>query len=208
MRKRSPSLHGNAPDRASVAVLVIDVINDFGFPSGEQLERRARPMARPLAALLQRARRAAVPVIYVNDNFGRWRSNFPSLVEHCAASRGAFLTSLLRPEPDDYFVLKLKHSGFYASPLDLLLQSLGVETVILTGVTAESCVFFTACDAYLRDLRIVVASDCVASADPRRKRAALEHLRTVLGTSIRVSTRVALPARRRTRRRGRDRSKA
>jgi len=202
MRKRSPSLHGNAPDRASLAVLVIDVINDFEFPSGEGLARRARPIARPLAALLRRARLAAVPVIYVNDNFGRWRSNFPSLVEHCAASRGAVLTSLLRPEPDDYFVLKLKHSGFYASPLDLLLQSLGVDTLILAGVTAESCVFFTACDAYLRDFELVIASDCVVAADPRRKRAALDHLRAILGATIQTSPRIPFStARRRKRRR-------
>lgn len=195
MRQRSPTLHGNAPDRARAAVLVIDVINDFDFPGGERLARRARPMARPLATLLGRARRAEVPVIYVNDNFGRWRSNFPSLIEHCAASRGAHLTALLRPESDDYFVLKLKHSAFYASPLELLLESLGVDTLILTGLTAESCVFFTACDAYLRDFRIVIAPDCVVSGDASRKRAALDHLRSILRATIRASSHIAFPAR-------------
>ena len=115
MPDKNEDLHGNAPDKADVALLLIDVINDLEFPEGEQLFRYALPMARRLADLNRRATAEGVPVIYVNDNFGRWRSNFSSQVEHCLRDgvRGRPLTELLRPGPDDYFVLKPKHSGFF-----------------------------------------------------------------------------------------------
>src|SRR3954462_4425946 len=116
MPDRNEDLHGNAPDKAAVALLLIDVINDLEFPEGDQLLHFALPMARRVAALAQRARAAAVPVIYVNDNFGRWRSDFHAQVEHCLRDgvRGRPIAELLRPDKDDYFVLKPKHSGFYS----------------------------------------------------------------------------------------------
>ena len=72
------------------------------------------PMARNVASLKRRARQAGVPCVYVNDNFGRRRSDFRAQVEHCLKSdvRGRPLAELLRPAEDDYFVLKPMHSGF------------------------------------------------------------------------------------------------
>src|SRR4030088_2901965 len=111
MPAKNEDLHGSAPDKADVALLLIDVINDLDFPEGEQLLRHALPMARRIAALKERARGADIPVIYVNDNFGRWRSDFNAQVEHCLQDgvRGRPLAELLRPGEDDYFVLKPKH---------------------------------------------------------------------------------------------------
>src|SRR6478609_5407922 len=76
MPRSQGDLNGNVPDKAPVALLLIDVINDLEFPEGDQLLRFAEPMAQQIALLKQRARQAKIPVIYVNDNFGRWRSNF------------------------------------------------------------------------------------------------------------------------------------
>ncbi len=134
------NLHGNAPDKANAALLLIDVINDLEFPEGEQLLRHALPMAERLVALKRRAKAAAIPVVYVNDNFGRWRSNFTSQVEHCLNDgvRGRPLVELLLPDPVDYFVLKPKHSGFFSTTLDLWLEYLGIKTVILNGDRGES----------------------------------------------------------------------
>jgi len=117
MPAKNEDLHGNAPDKADVALLLIDVINDLDFPEGDQLLRHAQPMARQIAALKERARRAGVPVIYVNDNFGRWRSDFHVQVEHCLRDGvpGRPLAELLRPGKEDYFVLKPKHSGFFST---------------------------------------------------------------------------------------------
>src|SRR5579871_6942549 len=151
MPAKNDDLHGSAPDKADVALLLIDVINDLEFPEGDQLLRHALPMARRIADLTARARREGVPVLYVNDNFGRWRSDFGAQVDHCLNDgvRGRPIAELLRPDKDDYFVLKPKHSGFFSTTLDVLLDYLQTETVIIAGVAANICVLFTANDAYM-----------------------------------------------------------
>jgi nicotinamidase-related amidase len=193
---KNPDLHGNVPDKAPVALLLIDVINDLEFPDGERLARHALPMARRVAALKRRARAARVPAIYVNDNFGKWQSDLTRLLEHSLATenRGRPMVELLRPEADDYFVLKPKHSGFFSTTLDTLLRYLKVETLILTGVAGNICVLFTAQDAFLRDLHLVVPSDCVASNDEEANRYALDHMRTVLQADTRPSEEIDLEA--------------
>jgi len=196
MPAMNEDLHGNAPDKADVALLLIDVINDLDFPEGEQLLRYALPMARRIAALKERARRAGIPAIYANDNFGRWRSDFHAQVEHCLRDgvRGRPVVELLRPDQDDYFVLKPKHSGFFSTTLDILLDYLGVKAVILTGVAANICVLFTAHDAYLRDFHLVVPGDCVASNTEEENRTALEQMAKVLKADTRPSTELDLDA--------------
>jgi nicotinamidase-related amidase len=189
---KNPDLHGNVPDTSPVALVLIDVINDLEFPGGDRLARHALPMARRLAALKARARRAKVPAIYVNDNFGKWQSDLAALLEHGlrAKSRGRPMVERLRPAPDDYFVLKPKHSGFFSTTLETLVEYLEVRTLILTGVAGNICVLFTAQDAFLRDLHVVVPSDCVASNEARTNRQALAHMRQVLKADTRPSTKL------------------
>ena len=194
MPAKNEDLHGSAPDKSPVALLLIDVINDLEFPEGDQLLRHALPMAERIAALKERARREGVPVIYVNDNFGRWRSDFNAQVEHCLHDgvRGTPVVELLKPGEDDYFVLKPKHSGFYSTTLDLLLRHLGARTVILTGLTGDICVLLTAHDAYMRDLELVVPADCVASVDPAENQHALRYMARVLKADTRPSSELDL----------------
>ena len=194
-------LHGSAPDEADVALVLIDVINDLDFPEGEQLARFARPMADRLAELKVQAKRAGIPAIYVNDNFGRWQSNFQAQVDHCLAegSRGKFLAERLRPEPDDYFVLKPKHSGFFSTTLDTLLRYLKVETLILTGVASNICVLFTANDAYMRDFKLFVPADTVAANTEAENRHALEQMRLILKADTRPVAELDLASLRRDR---------
>jgi nicotinamidase-related amidase len=190
MRPRNEDLHGNAPDKSDVALLLIDVINDLDFPEGGQLLRHALPMAQRIAALKRRAREAAVPVIFANDNFGRWRSDFNAQVDHCLQDgvRGRPVVELLRPEADDYFVLKPKHSGFFSTTLDLLLRYLQVKVLILGGMAANNCVLFTANDAYMRDLALFVPRDCVASNTQEETDYALAQMQNVLKANVRPST--------------------
>ncbi len=190
---KSEDLHGNAPDKADVALILIDVINDLDFPEGEQLARHALPMARSIAALKRRAKQAGVPAVYVNDNFGRWRSDFHVQVEHCLEQgvRGRPIVELLRPDKDDYFVLKPKHSGFFSTTLDILLDHFQARTVILTGMAANICVLFTANDAYMRDFGLMVPRDCVASNTEDENNYALEQLQKVLKADIRPSEEIS-----------------
>ena len=185
-RSKTSSLHGNAPDSCPVALLIIDAINDLEFPGGAGMLPRAVRMARNIAALKRRATAVGIPTVYVNDNFGRWRSDFRRIVAHCLEDdvRGRPVAELVVPDENDYFVLKPKHSGFYNTTLDLLLEYLHVETLILAGIATDVCVLFTAADAYMRDLRVIVARDCVTAVTPAAHRAALAQMRTVLKAEV------------------------
>jgi nicotinamidase-related amidase len=190
MPVRNRDLHGSAPDKCEIALLIVDVINDFKFPEANQLMRYAPAMARKIAALKKRAKRAGVPVLYVNDNFGRWRSDVRSLVDHCRNGRAHQMIDLLRPDKDDYFVLKPKHSGFFSSTLETLLRYLGVQSVIITGIAGNYCVLFTANDAYMRDYRLIVPSDCTASNTAAENRQALKLMKNYLKADTRPSAKV------------------
>jgi nicotinamidase-related amidase len=192
MTRQNADLHGNAPDTSDVAVLLIDLINDFEFVDGEELFRQALPVARQIAEVKKRAKEAGVPVIYVNDNFGKWQSDFRKLLDHCLNGdvRGKPIAELLKPDEDDYFVLKPKHSGFYSTTLAILLKYLQAKTLILTGVTADICVLFTANDAYMRDYHLMVPADCVASVNPDENRHALEQMQRVLKADTRPSAEI------------------
>jgi nicotinamidase-related amidase len=190
--KQDPLNH--APDRADTALILIDVINDLEFEGGELLLPYAMPMAERIAELKQRAKSAGIPVIYANDNFGRWRSDFRKLVSDCLGEdvRGRQIVELLQPEEDDYFILKPRHSAFYQTNLDILLKYLGVETLILTGVAGDICVLFTANDAYMREFRVIVPSDCIASEDAAQNRQALTLMARVLKADTTPSTELTL----------------
>ena len=192
MPAKNEDLHGNVPDKAEVALLLIDVINDLEFEGGEELLRHALPMAERLAELKRRAKRAGVPVIYVNDNFGKWQSDFKKILAHCLEGdvRGRPVAELLQPEEDDYFVLKPKHSGFFSTTLDILLDYLGVKTLVLAGLTGDICVLFTAHDAYMRDFNLVIPADCVASNDPRENEYTLRKMRTLMDADISPSAEI------------------
>ena len=194
MPARNADLHGMVPDHSSVALLLLDVINDLEFPGGGRLVRYAVPMARRLARLRARAKRAGIPVIYVNDNYGRWQSDFRRLTARCRREgvRGKPIVELLAPADDDYFVLKRKHSGFFSTTLEVLLAYLGARTLVLTGIAGDICVLFTANDAYMRDYRLVVPADCVASETRGGNCQALKIMHTLLKADITPSTRLPL----------------
>lgn len=196
MPARNGDLHGNAPDSSAAALVLVDVINDLEFEGGDELLRHAVPAAERIAALKARAREAGVPVIYANDNFGRWRSDFREVVEHCLRDdvRGRPVARLLRPDAEDYFVLKPKHSAFFATTLDTLLQYLGTRHMILAGIAGDVCVLFTASDAYMRDLHLHIPADCTASISEEENRRALAYMERVLGADTTPSAELDLEA--------------
>ncbi len=184
------SLHGSAPDTHPCALLLIDVINPFAFPEADDLLRTALPAAHRLAELKRRAKAARVPVVYVNDNFGKWRSDFRAVVKEAEAegSKGREVARLLRPHDDDYFVLKPMHSGFFHSTLELLLRKLNARQLVLAGFAGNICVVFTANDAYLRDFTLFAPEDCSASNDPEDNAFAFAQMRKVLKADTSLST--------------------
>ena len=149
-------------------------------------------MAARLAAFKRRAVRAGVPVVYVNDNFGKWRSDFRQTVAHCTSPRspGRRVSERLRPTERDYFVLKPKHSGFYDTTLETLLDDLRIRRVIVTGIAGNICVLFTANDAYMRGMQIYAPADCIVSNTPEDNVHALRQIQIVLKGHVEPSTRL------------------
>jgi len=168
------------------ALLLIDVINDLAFEGSEALVTQAEPMAARLAAFKRRAAAAGIPSIYLNDNFGQWQSDFRRTVRHCTSrsSAGRVVSRRLRPSTRDYFVLKPMHSGFFGTTLGPLLDALQIRRVILTGIAGNICVLFTANDAYMRKLEVIVPRDCTVSNTEADNAYALQQMATVLKATV------------------------
>jgi len=187
------NLRGN-DHRSDTALLLVDVINDLEWPGGEHLARQALPAARAMADLKQRARMAGVPVIYVNDNFGRWRSDFRQILDRCLqpAVRGEPVARLLAPDEQDYFILKPKNSAFYGTALDILLTHLGARKLIIAGFATDICVLYSANDAHMRNYDVVVPSDCVAAESTAANEQALDLMRKALDVAVMPQAEVSL----------------
>jgi nicotinamidase-related amidase len=175
-----------AKKRSRVAVLLIDVINHFQFPDGEQILRNALPIASRLASLKQRARDSNIPVIYVNDNFGQWHSNVAKLLTYCLrpGSVGKQFVEQVKPTDEDYCILKPMHSAFYQTPLDVLLRHLGVSSLIVAGLTTNSCILCTAHDANMRDLKITIVADCCAARTKRDHDEAISNIKAIADARV------------------------
>ena len=173
-------------ERASVVLLLVDVINDFRFPDGEKILRQALPTAMRLAKLKNKARRARVPVIYVNDNFGQWRSDATKVLNYCLRTSGAGreFVAAIRPDEHDYCVLKPMHSAFYQTPLEILLREFGASTLVLAGLTTNSCILCTAHDAKMRNFKTIVAADCCAARTSEEHKKALDNMREMADARI------------------------
>ena len=191
---KSHDLHGNVPDDSATALLLIDVINDFDFPGGEELLSLALPVGEAIAELKHNAKRAGIPALYVNDNFGKWQSDLNKIVSHCleGSARGKKFVELVKPDADDYFVLKPKHSGFFSTTLELLLEHLGARSLILTGIAGNNCVLFTANDAYMRDFKLFIPEDCVVSETEAENEYALQQMAKVLKAETRPANQLDL----------------
>ncbi|MES2492468.1 MAG: isochorismatase family cysteine hydrolase [Pseudomonadota bacterium] len=182
------------PAPCHTALLIIDMINDLEFADGSAMFADAQRAGEKIAVLCESARGLGVPVVYVNDNYGQWHSERSLIVEHCSreGALGRPIVNLLKPDQDDFFVIKPQFSGFYSTNLPALLPRLGAQRLILTGVAADVCVLFTAADAHMREYEIWVPSDCVASSDPQRTRWALEIMRSSMQAETNATDQLGL----------------
>lgn len=192
--KPSPSSLHAPEDKGGTALLVIDMMSTWDFPDAARLLPAALAIAPVIARLRTRCRAAGLPVIYANDNFGRWRSDWRQIMcdSVAAGDGGARIAELLAPDADDYFVLKPMHSAFFATPLQLLLQSLGVRELLLTGITADQCVLATAIDAHMQGYDLTIPRDAVAAPTADRTRSVLRHLEDVVGVRTTPAARLRL----------------
>jgi nicotinamidase-related amidase len=171
---------------ARQALLILDMISEFDFPHGRELVRPAENAARHVVRMKQRAGRAGWPVIYVNDAPRIWESDRREFVRRCSQPdcRGRRIAEMLAPDDSDYFVFKPRHSAFFDTPLNSLLQRLRVTRLILTGVTAHQCVLFTAMDAHIREYDIAIPDGCIASPRAVQTRHALAIMTDALSARL------------------------
>src|SRR4051812_24427778 len=162
------------PGMPKTALIVVDMVQTYDFEDAEHLVENVERIVEPLTQLIQRAKREADHLIYVNDNFGDWHSERQRLVDEALAGEHAKLVEAIKPDDDATFIVKARHSIFYGTPLDYMLDSEHIERIVLTGQVTEQCILYSALDAHVRSRPTVVPRDCVAHIYPDLADAALK----------------------------------
>jgi nicotinamidase-related amidase len=174
------------------AVVVIDMINPYEHEDADRLVESVRTTLPVMVRLVERATAEDVPVIWVNDNFGAWRSNRDDLVASARRGRHADLVESIAPGPDSLFVVKVRHSVFFQTPLEYLLSQEGIDRLVLIGQVTEQCVLYSALDAHIRHLEVCVPSDAVAHIHADLAEAALRMMELNLGAEVCPADKVTL----------------
>lgn len=190
--KRAVAPYRDTP-RGHTALLILDMITEMDFAGASPMRRGVAAAAATILKLRDAADRLGLPVIYVNDNFGEWHSERYRLVERALGSKDAQeFVAKLAPRDGDYFIIKPQFSGFYSTNLPVLLPKLGVDRLVLTGISADICILFTAADAHMRDYHLWIPEDAVAAQTPERRRWALEIMKQSMGAETRATSHLKL----------------
>ncbi|WP_210367914.1 isochorismatase family cysteine hydrolase [Bacillus sp. REN3] len=170
------------------ALLIIDMINNFDFDAGEALAEKTSNIIGPILDLKKTFNEKDMPVIYINDHYNLWQADFEKIMDYCRNEKSEEIINRISPEENkDYFLIKPKHSAFYGTALHTLLQDLHVDTLVITGVAGNICVLFTANDAYMREYKLIIPEDCIASNSDQDNEYALTMMRNVLTADIKPS---------------------
>lgn len=161
-------------------VLLIDFINDFHFNRGEKLITHTEEILPNILKLKSFAKQHSLPVIYINDHFGLWQAGPKQLMDHCTNDRSRNVIQNLKPNEEDYFLIKPQHSAFYQTPLESLLKDLGKTNLIMSGVAGDICILFTAKDAYTNNYTLHIPENCIASNEKQGNDYALYLMRSVM----------------------------
>jgi nicotinamidase-related amidase len=102
-----------------------------------------------------------------------FRRSGPPLRYTVVGSVGHKFLEEFGPQEGEFVVQKSRSSAFWGTNLDQLLESNGVTSVVVTGLTTEGCVESTARDAQFNDYFVVIAPECVASDDPAQHDASM-----------------------------------
>ena len=161
------------PDKT--ALIIIDMTNDFLAPGYPMESPDGREMIPRLNQLAEACRSLGIPVIFTShahdpsgEDMGRMADVFRNVREGrmlIAGTSGVELYAELDRRPSDVLLFKTRYSAFQNTNLDILLRSLGRDTVIIGGVATNVCCESTAREAFFRDLKMVFLSDGTATFD-------------------------------------------
>jgi nicotinamidase-related amidase len=161
-----------ASDRT--ALIVVDMLNAYDHDDADQLVEGVERAVEPISRLVARAGESDVELIYVNDNYGDWKSSQEELAQAALKGRRPDLVEPILPPAEADFVIKARHTIFYMTPLEYLLGQRNVGQVVLTGQVTEQCILYSALDAYVRHIDVTVPTDAVAHIHADLAEAALE----------------------------------
>lgn len=166
------------------AVIFVDLINDFNFPGGDKLLSNTTDIIPNLVKLKTYAKENNIPVIYVNDHYGLWQADFNKIIEHCTNDSSREIIETMKPDDDDYFLIKPQHSAFFQTPLHTLLTDLDRNRLIIAGIAGDICILFTAKDAYMYKMDLHIPKNCMASEEKDNNDYALYLMRSVMKADI------------------------
>jgi nicotinamidase-related amidase len=156
------------------ALVVVDMLNTYEHEDAETLTHSVREVLPNIADLIERATdHDDVEVVYVNDLYGQWNAGRAELLERVMQGTYRELVEPVAPAEDAIFVVKARHSIFYETPLEYMLRQQGIEKLVLAGQVTEQCILYSALDAYIRHMEVVVPRDAVAHIHPDLAEAAL-----------------------------------
>ncbi len=165
------------------AVIVVDMIHDFVY--GVLQTERGERIIPNIQELLESARKSEKPVIFAGDAHLPSDPEIAVWGEHAMrGTAGAAPLDELPPEPSDYVLEKRTYSAFHETGLDLLLRSLGVDSVVICGLHTDTCDRHTAADAFFRGYKVVVPEDCVQAFTDEAHSSGLAYLEKVYGARI------------------------
>jgi nicotinamidase-related amidase len=178
--------------RGSTALIVVDTLNSYEHPEAERLATRVAKALPGLQTLLERAAREKTPVIYVNDNYGDWNSSARELTEKALQGAHPELVEPVLPAAGHSFVIKARHSIFFGTPLEYLLDQMSVDRLLLAGQVTEQCILYSSLDAHVRHFELAIPTDAVAAIYDHLAEAALEMMERNLGAELCTSSQCSL----------------
>jgi nicotinamidase-related amidase len=174
-----------AGSHPSDALVLVDVLADFGHDDGGPLFAAFRQALPALTDAVAAARAAAIPVVYANDDFGTWSGDRHAvLAEACRRAPQPDLFDAVAPHEGDAYLMKPRYSAFDHTPLGLLLQERRARRLLLAGTATEMCVAQTAIDAREAGYQATVLVSACASVDSRNAELALGYLERVAGVRL------------------------
>jgi nicotinamidase-related amidase len=168
----------------TTALVVVDMLNRYEHEDAEPLKRSVRQVLPVIAGLVEQAEKAGALTVYVNDNHGDWTAGRSGLTRWALEGADRSLVDPIVPDPDVPFLVKARHSVFYATQLEYLLRQHDVDHIVLVGQVTEQCILYSALDAYIRHFEVTVPRDAVAHIHEDLADAALRMMETNMRANV------------------------
>jgi nicotinamidase-related amidase len=178
----------------TAGLIVVDMLNPYEHEDAERLTDSVQRMLDDLRALIAAAREEGLRIVYVNDNHGDWTAGPKDIAQRALAGARPELVDPVLPPGDAPFIVKARHSIFYETLLEYLLQREEINRLVLAGQVTEQCILYSALDGYVRHFEVVIPTDAVAHIDERLAQAAIRMMETNMHAQLATGPEAVLRA--------------